>query len=187
MVNCDLHTFIENVDNNIAIYDNKKELKYKINPGTSYFFKDGNKLIIDSDENKLYLNFYSSSIAKEALVFINDMKKHILIKEKLYYAYSDLNLNANTTYNDGDLACDSELSFTPINKIKIYVNGVEVKVGGKYFPYSCYFSPDGIKVRINGDERKNDKLYWVSSTLNYNLTKNDVIDFIYLTNKKPLL
>lgn len=179
MVNCDLHSFIEHVENNISIYDDNKKLKYDINPGNSYFFKDGNNLIVENDKKRLYLSFQTANIAREALVFINEMKKKISIKDKLYYYNIDLNLNANVTKYDGDLACDKELSFTPIDKIKVYVNGVEVKIGGKYFPYSCYFSPNGKKIRINGDERSGDKLYWNSSVLEYNLSKTDVIDFVY--------
>ena len=92
-------------------------------------------------------------------------------------------MTANLTDISNNIACDTSIIDVPLLKsyVRVFINGVEVSVGGKLYPFDCYFSNNGIDVRIIGDERVGDKLYWNSSVAGYDLDSTDLIDFVYLT------
>jgi hypothetical protein len=96
---------------------------------------------------------------------------------------SNLDMLVNTTYNDGDLACNTSILSIPKSFIRVVVNGLEVSVGiGK----ECYFSNDGgITPQDNGSELIGDYLYWNGSISGYQLSvaDDDELDFIYLIDK----
>lgn len=100
-------------------------------------------------------------------------------------ATSNINMTAQTTTTDGDLACVIGVSSLPIpdSYISVYVNGIQVSVGNGVKTEDCFFSGDGgttAKLWINiglGDE-----LYWNGSVIGYQLSSStDRISFIYLT------
>lgn len=181
-------------DINIKIYDKYNKLRYTIDPNVAFFYKSSNVIIIKiEDSSEIYLDFETSSECNDALVKLNTVKQTLISMISLssitnakinIFSKNNLNMVANLTTLDGDLACDTSIIDTPIinSTVKVFVNGVEVTVGGKVYPYDCYFSTDGINVRLVGDERPGDKLYWNYSVAGYNLDNTDLIDFIYLIN-----
>ena len=146
----------------------------------------------DSKEKEIYLDFQSSADSSTALVRLNTIKKELLemfsnsgsVSNNQITVFSKLNLSmtANISTIDGSLACNIPIMEIPVSHsmIKVFINGVEVSVGGKLYPYDCYFSEDGNTARIIGDERIGDKLYWNKSVSGYNLDETDLIDFVYL-------
>lgn len=196
MANYDLKTFVATPvsgDVKLKIYDKFSKLKYSIDPHVAFFYKNAHIVMIKvQDTNDICLDFSSASESNAALVKINSVKQDILelqggtipgaSKEISVFSKNNLNMVANLTINDGDLACSTPIIDIPAphSKISVYVNGVDVTVGGKIYPYDCYFSADGISTRIIGDERVGDKLYWNKSISGYNLDTTDLIDFVYL-------
>lgn len=181
-------------DVNIKIYDKFGKLKYTIDPNIAFFYKSANLLLIKvKDSNDIVLDFETSTDCNNALIKLNDVKQTIInminasgttnTKTNIF-SKSNLNMNANKTINDGDLACENGILDIPVinSTVKVFVNGVEVNVGGKTYPYDCYFSNDGVTVRNIGDERLGDKLYWNGSISGYELDETDLIDFMYLIN-----
>lgn len=176
-------------DERLRIYDILNILRYTLEPNMAYFYKIANKVIIKvEDSEDILLDFSTATEASQAIVKLNAAKKnlseYISIPITLSI-FSPLNLNMIplVTVNDGDLACDDIILGLPIKKsnVRVMLNGIELKVGSKVYPFDCYFSNDnGLTPRILGDERQGDKLYWNTSVAGYNLDGNDILDFIYL-------
>lgn len=196
MANYKLSTFLATPtedDVRLKIYDVNKNLRYSIDPHVSYFFKKANIVVIRvEDRNDIFLDFSTSTESAQALAKLNDAKRSITIPTtcdpvspdgRTVYSKANLNMSGEITLNDGDLACNTEINDIPISTshVRVFINGLEVNVGGKVYPYDCYFSPNGgTTVRVVGDERKGDKLYWNTTIAGYNLDSNDLIDFVYL-------
>jgi hypothetical protein len=194
MANYTLATFLAQPtddDTRIKIFDKNKVLKYSIDPNPAFFFTKSNIIVIKmEDKNVIYIDFDSINDANQAIVKLNDAKKYLIQLAKMsqtngtvVFSKLNLNMNAMRTFIDGDRCCN-----TPINNhpkvgsfVKVFVNGLEVNVGGKVTPYDCYFSSDnGLTARIIGDEKYGDYLYWNTSIAGYNLDVTDFIDFEYL-------
>jgi len=196
MASYEYNTFISKPginDNRLRIYDKYINLRYTIEPSISFFYKDANTIIINiEDGNNIILDFSTSDESSLSLVKLNEYKQYLLSQLSIsegkstsdIFSPSNLNMNANITVNDGDLACDISIIDKPLlnSYVRVFINGIEVNTGGKTYPYDCYFSSDGgITIRNNGDERIGDKLYWNGSIAEYNLDQTDLIDFVFLT------
>lgn len=196
MANYSINNFVglpNATDTRLKIYDKNSRLKYIVDPNVAYFFAKINIINIKiENSNQIQLDFSSAQEAVDALIKLNNYKKIITDKEVIptpstsdvVFSKSNLNMNALDTVNDGDLATLSGITDNPVsgNFIRVLINGLEVNVGGKTYPYDCYFSNDnGLTSKNLGDEEKGDKLYWNPSVANYNLDSSyDKIDFIYL-------
>lgn len=176
-------------DTMMRIYDKNTKLKYSLEPNVAYFSAKLNIVTIRiEDDNNITLDFPNSTEAIKALAKLNELRKFfdkpvedvsVLILNNV-----DKNLTASVTVNDGDLACLSPISKSPkyLSPVSVYINGLNVNVGGKEFPFDCYFSSDnGVTAKLTGTEDIGDKLYWNPTVANYNLDANDLIDFVYLT------
>lgn len=199
MASYTINTFVRTPsqgDTYIKIYNKYNKLIYSIDPNIVSFYKSSNILSIKvNDSNDVFLDFETASECNDALLKLNSIKQTLIsmvessgvtnLKTNVF-SKNNLNMSANITTHDGDLACDNSIIDIPISNslVRVFINGLEVNVGGKMFPYECYFSNDGINVRNIGDERQGDKLYWNGTIANYQLDQNDSIDFIYLTNIK---
>lgn len=184
-------------DIRLKIYDKYSNLRYTVDPNISYFYKNGNIAVIsiEGDNNNINLDFPTSNECSLALTKLNDYKQILLSnivtsptavlgKTSDVFSKSNLNMLAKLTDNTNNLACDVVIIDVPLKHscVRVFINGVEVNVGGKLYPFDCYFSNNGgLSVRINGDERTGDKLYWNSSVSGYELDETDLIDFVYLT------
>ena len=195
MANFSINNFVglpNSTDTRLKIYDKSNKLKWIIDPHVAYFFcKSSSILIKIEDKNSLNLDFSSNQEAVDSLVKLNNYKKIITDKQaipdpspgRVIFSKSNLNMNALLTANDGDLACDTPILDKPKTEsfVRVTVNGLEVNVGGKVSPYDCYFSSnDGVTAKTLGTETTGDKLYWNYSVAKYNLSPQDLIDFIYL-------
>lgn len=183
-------------DVRMRIYDKNSKLRYTLDPNVAYFYKKANVVIIKvEDKNDIFLDFSNSTEAAQSLAKLNDAKKMMTqpscpstpggggSSTKIVYSKSNLNMTSLLTTSDGDLACNSGIVDKPTTSshVRVFLNGIEVNVGGKNYPYDCYFSPDGGNTaRIVGDERQGDKLYWNGSIAGYELDTIDLIDFQYL-------
>jgi len=179
-------------DTRMRIYDKNSKLKYTLDPHIAYFYKKANIVIIKvEDRNDIFLDFSTSSESAQALAKLNDAKRTMTQHPcptpggdgRTVYSKANLNMVALNTANDGDLACSVAILDSPVSSshVRVFVNGLEVNPGGKIYPYDCYFSPDGgLTVRVIGDERQSDKLYWNYNIAGYNLDTIDLIDFVYL-------
>ena len=179
-------------DTTMRIYNKLNKLIYTIDPNRSYFLYQSNIVIIrTTDKVDILLSFPNNEEASDALIRLNYVKNLLigplypLLPEIIETGRSKANLNmsAEITVNDGNLACNTAILDTPVRAsfIKVFVNGIEVNVGGATYPYDCYFSSDGgTTVKTLGYEKIGDKLYWNYSVANYNLDVIDLIDFHYL-------
>lgn len=180
-------------DVRLRIYEKNGKLRYTIDPNVAYFFTKSNLVIIKiEDRNDINLDFPNSIEAAQALAKLNQAKKDIVnpechpepvITDMTVFSKINLEMNALVTNTDGSLACNTAIldNPKPSSIVRVFINGVEVNVGGKTYPYDCYFSPNsGVTVRTPGDEKIGDKLYWNGSVAGYQLDTNDLIDFIYL-------
>ena len=197
MASYSINTFVRTPsqgDTYIKIYNKYNKLIYSIDPNIAFFYKSSNILSIKvNDSNDIFLDFETASECNDALLKLNSIKQTLIsmvessgvtdLKTNVF-SKNNLNMSANITTQNGDLACDIGIIDTPISNslVRVFINGLEVNVGGKMSPYECYFSNDGINVRNIGDERHGDKLYWNGEIAKYQLDQMDSIDFIYLTN-----
>ena len=197
MANYSIHNFVglpNSNDTRLKIYDKSSRLKYIVDPNVAYFYSKSVFINIKiENKNQIQLDFSSSQEAVDALIKLNNYKKIITDKNVIpspspykgaVFSKSNLNMSTLDTINDGDLAVLTGITDTPLedNFVRVTVNGLEVNVGGKDYPYDCYFSnDDGITHRNLGEEQIGDKLYWNPSIAGYNLDSSyDKIDFIYL-------
>jgi hypothetical protein len=188
-----------NSDVVIRLYNINNELKYTIDPKISFFYTKNNLVGIKlEDQNEIFLDFQNKQEAIKALSKLNNIKKVFVEKEVANvvtpsnstdgFSKSNLNMSCIKTIIDGDPALNTGITSNSIvdkpistSYVRVYVNGVEVNVGGKISPYECYFSNDnGITARTLGTERQGDFLFWNGSIARYQLDENDQIDFIYL-------
>lgn len=178
-------------DTRLRIYDKRGKLRHTVDPDVAAIYKKANLVIIKiEDRNNIHLDFASASEAAQALTKLNDakrsMKSHSTCDDssnsKTIYSRANLNMPALNTVNDGDLACNSQIIDKPImsSHVRAFINGVEINVGGKVYPYDAFFSADGITARSKGDERMGDRLYWNGSIAGYQLATYDLVDFQYL-------
>lgn len=94
---------------------------------------------------------------------------------------NNLNMPALITTVNGDLACIYEIYDIPVSLIRVFLNGLELNVGGKTTPYDCYFSGDsGTTARTSGTEQQGDFLYWNTTVAGYNLDTSDILSFDYM-------
>jgi len=197
MANYSIQNFVglpNPTDTRLKIYDKSARLKYIVDPNVAYFFAKSNVINIKvENKNQIQLDFATSQEAIDALIKLNNYKKIITDKDVIptpppfqgsVFSKSNLNMSALDTVNDGDLATLLGIIDNPLegNFVRVTVNGLEVNVGGKVYPYDCYFSNDnGITAKSIGEEQTGDKLYWNTSIAGYNLDSSyDKIDFIYL-------
>lgn len=185
-------------DVNIRIYNINNELVYTIDPKIAFFYTKNNLVGIKLDEQKeIFLDFLNKQEAVKALSKLNSVKKLFVEKSisnessntnKSVFSKSNLNMPAIITTIDGSPALNTGITSYSIldvplssSYVRVYVNGVEVNVGGKITPFECYFSGDnGITARTLGTERQYDFLFWNGSVAGYQLDQNDQIDFTYL-------
>lgn len=77
------------------------------------------------------------------------------------------------------------ITYTPFlnSSVNIRVNGLDANLGGTndYQTKSCYFSPDGFRVRDIIDIEAGDQLYWNGDVVGFELDDTDDIDFLYQT------
>ena len=183
-------------DTRMRIYDKSNKLKYTLDPNIAYFFTKTNIVIIKiEDKNDIYLDFASATEAAQSLSRLNTIKKQMTQPycpptpgEESVWSKANLNMSAIVTTTDGDLACITDILDYPKSTsfVKVFINGIEVNVGGNTYPFDCYFSSDGgTSIRTLGDARLGDKLYWNSSIAGYNLDTIDLIDFHYLIDINP--
>lgn len=101
----------------------------------------------------------------------------------LSYSSSNFNMTALATSGSVPLqACTTGILDIPQGGVRVYVNGVEVNVGGKISPYDCYFSADaGSTAKTFGSESQGDILWWNCSVAPFELDITDSIDFVYMT------
>ena len=197
MANYSINNFVglpNPTDTRLKIYDKANRLKYIINPNMAYFFAKSNIINIKiEDKNDIQLDFGSNQEAIDALIKLNNYKKIIIESQvkpippdptSTVFSKSNLNMSCLDTLNDGDLATNNGILDEPLTGsfVRVTVNGLEVNVGGKIYPYDCYFSDDnGLTPKTLGNEKKGDKLYWNGLVAGYNLNQDyDKIDFIYL-------
>lgn len=199
MASYELNTFLptpNDTDTRLKIYDKYLNLRYTIDPSLSYFYANANIAVISVEgDNNINLDFLTSSECNEALSKLNNYKQIILSNITTspttilgltsdIFSTSNLNMVANVTNNINTLACDTVIIDVPLihSYVRVFINGVEVNSGGNVYPFDCYFSgDDGLSVRLRGDERTGDKLYWNGSVAGYELDSTDLIDFVYLT------
>lgn len=199
MSNYTLSTFLRvptSTDNRLKIYDKYLNLKYTLDPNITYYYSNGNIAHINvGTDSEIMIDFPTSNECNLALVELNKAKEYLISilppvtenshpLKSVVFSSTNLNMICKNTSIDGDLACDDFINSRPIMKsqVKVFINGVEVNVGGKVYPFDCYFSYDnGNTIRLSGDERIGDKLYWNNSISGYNLDTTDLIDFVYLT------
>ena len=195
----ELNTFLaipNESDIRLKIYDKYLNLRYTIEPNMAYFYANGNIAVISVEgDNNINLDFESSVKCNLALSKLNEYKQIVLSniitspitilgKTSDIFSISNLNMSAKLTNSGNTLACDTAIIDVPLHHsyVRVIINGVEANVGGKVYPFDCYFSGDnGLTVRVMGDERSGDKLYWNSSIAGYELDTTDLIDFVYLT------
>jgi photosystem II stability/assembly factor-like uncharacterized protein len=130
------------------------------------------------------------NITTDSITHLSAVTNVLYLQQEVDYKIGDINfavlnndMPALNTLISGDLACNKHIIEYPISNVRVKVNGIEVNVGGKNYPYDCYFSGDsGVTARSIGQEIKGDYLYWNNS--NYNLDTNDEIDFNYIVNYK---
>lgn len=182
-------------DVRLKITDKNNKLRHTIDPDVAYFFKKSHIVVIKiTNKNDIFLDFISSTESAQALSKLNDAKKALTNPGSCpmppnegsgenIYSKVNLNMSGLVTVNDGDLACNTYILDKPVSAshVKVFINGVEVSVGGNIYPFDCYFSQDdGLTVKILGDEKQGDKLYWNGSIAGYQLDTIDLIDFNYL-------
>lgn len=79
---------------------------------------------------------------------------------------ADAGRPALLTVNDGDVACGSALSRTPIGAVRVEVNGLTALLG-----VDCYFS--------GGKPAAGSVLHWNGSAAGFQLAPSDVVSFYY--------
>jgi len=176
-------------DTMMRIYDKNTRLRYTLEPNVAYFSAKLNIVTIRvEDDNTITLDFPNYTEAIKALARLNQFKKFFdnlsVDVSGFVLSTSNKNMEADVTTIDRDLACSEPIFSIPktLSTVSVYVNGLNVNVGGDAYPFDCYFSSDnGVTVKAQGHENKGDKLYWNPSVANYNLDTNDLIDFVYLT------
>ena len=97
-------------------------------------------------------------------------------------------MQANNTNSANTLACNTGITdyVVPNSKVDVLVNGVNVNIGNNV-SNSCYFSPDNIIIRNNGNVQQGDYLYWNydisgNTVAGYELDSTDHITFCYITH-----
>lgn len=89
---------------------------------------------------------------------------------------------ASVTVNDGDLACSVGVVQTPLafGYVTVQVNGVTMPVGNGVKNRSCYFSADGgVTAKTWPGVAAGDRLYWIGSVAEFQLSEVDVVEFFY--------
>jgi hypothetical protein len=180
-------------DTRLRIYDKSNKLRYTIDPLVAYFYLQVAIVQIKiEDKNDILLDFASASEAALAMAKLNQAKQELTLPDcagrpgegVIVFSKSNLNMPALVTLSGvSTLACNSGIIDRPEDSspVRVFINGIEVNVGGKVYPYDCYFSSDnGVTAKIMGDEKPGDKLYWNGNIANYELDTIDLIDFIYL-------
>jgi hypothetical protein len=147
-----------------------------------------------TNQNDIMLSFDSRETAQLALDKLETIRKSLLIQtteltknERPTLNTLNIQMMANTTAADGDLATDTPVLQSPRSRIKVVVNGGGVVYAG--FPdastIGCYFTSvedngDPTKARINdGDVKIGDKLYWIGGVCGFELDTTDRLDFEY--------
>lgn len=98
----------------------------------------------------------------------------------LTYSSNDINLTALSGSTGIYLATPTPIQNSPITRVKVQVNSIEVNVGNGTTTSDCYFSNDnGITAKTHENISQGDQLYWNSTVAPYNLENTDEIDFIY--------
>lgn len=98
-----------------------------------------------------------------------------------FNSITNKNMPALLTNSDGSLATNIVLLDQPVSGsgVSVTINGVNIPCGKKITD-ACYFSPDGVYKRTKGNERVDDKLYWIGSIAGFELAISDFIDFTYI-------
>lgn len=95
---------------------------------------------------------------------------------------SNKGMTASVTSADYQAACATTIAATPANDsfVRVYVNGVAVRLGNGVRTTDCYFSVDGgTTARSIANITVGDTLYWVGSVAGFQLAATDTIDFDY--------
>ena len=132
--------------------------------------KPGNGCVDQSDNNAIWIAQPTDPV---------QWIKHSIGNATL--SFSNRNMVASTTINDGDLACNTAILDMPFpdSDITVFVNGVEVNVDT-----SCYFANPLFPTvpKLIGTAESGDKLYWNGSVAGFQLQVTDKVTFLYLTN-----
>ena len=184
------------LDPGIRVYDINGTYQFSIEPWISTFTQKSRYVYIVLQNNVLYqntLDFCDEAEALQALHKLNEIKKIYATSEqnvdssKVSLSNDYMPARVTNFYSGLTLACDTAILNKPItgSKIRVLINGVEVRVGNGP-TYACYFSPlGGISPRENGSEQVGDYLYWNYvgglPVVGYDLDTIDRITFNYLT------
>jgi hypothetical protein len=142
------------------------------------------------------LSFDSRETAQLALDKLETIRKMLLDQtgqsnfDRPTFNTLNIQMMANFTSNDGDLATNDPVFQKPKSRIKVSINAGTLVYCGKPSlnptTFGCYFtSPtdngNPTLARINdGDVQKGDLLYWLGSVSGYQLDVTDRIDYEYL-------
>ena len=99
-------------------------------------------------------------------------------------------LTAAATFVDGDVACTTGITNTPIDGcyVAVFINGIEYEVGNGVDTTTCYFG-DGMSPNLprgfssshpNGQVQAGDKLYWNGSNIGFEIKVGWRVTFHYL-------
>jgi hypothetical protein len=101
--------------------------------------------------------------------------------ENLNYSI-DVNMSANSGVSGNYLACNTGITDTPITRVRVFLNSLEVSVGDGNISADCFFSSDGgSTAKTWANVAMGDYLYWNGSYAPFQLSLTDSIDFEYLT------
>lgn len=158
----------------------------------------GGSNIIVSENNTLYTENLSveglilKKLAYRDAVVIeddNDIPNKLYTDNASLQSSSNINMLANVTNNDGDVATSTVILEQPIDgtPVYVYINGE--KMDCSYDEQNdtvgdCVFSsPNIFELRNNSNVQQGDVLLWYGSNAGFELEETDVIDFVYQTNK----
>jgi hypothetical protein len=97
-----------------------------------------------------------------------------------FFSEFDKNISPLNTNGDNQ-PTGVTISYTPLGSVGVYVNGIEVELGGTLS--SCYFSGDsGSTARSLGSIVSGDELYWNDSLSEYSLNASDRVSLYYIKN-----
>jgi hypothetical protein len=184
-------------DTRLIIIDKDGNFKYSIIVDLSHWFVKNNCVVIKmTNKNDILLSFDSRETAQFALDKLEIIRKMLidqtnqLSNDRPTFNTLNIQMMANNTQTNGDLATNTAVLQKPKSRIKIIVNGGTIVYCGKPelnpITYGCYFTSqidngNPALARINdGDVQKGDLLYWLGDVCGFWLDDTDYIDYDYL-------
>lgn len=128
-----------------------------------------------------------SSLSQSKIVYTGSLSQYIRGDGSLstfpVLKITNKNMTALVTTGNGQLACSTGISTTPVNGgyVAVYLNGLLVNTGDGVKTTEAYFSGDnGTTARSLSAIQAGDKLYWNGNIANRDLDTNDNISFLYI-------